>query len=156
MFTLDIPGWDQLKIEHLVLDYNGTLAIDGKLHLGISDKLIELSRAFEIHVVTADTYGSAAAQLDRLPVKLTVMPNGSQAEAKLEYVVQLGPKSVVAVGNGRNDALMLEASALGIAVVHREGAAFQTLRAANIVVTNIFAALSLLSNPQRLIATLRA
>jgi len=50
---------------------------------------------------------------------------------------------------------MLKASALGVAIVSKEGAAFETLSSADVVCTDILSALSLLSNPLRLIATLR-
>ena len=59
------------------------------------------------------------------------------------------------MGNGRNDQLMLEEAALGIAVILEEGAAAVTLSAADVVCTNIVSALELLDNPLRLIATLR-
>jgi soluble P-type ATPase len=51
---------------------------------------------------------------------------------------------------------MLKASALGVAVIQGEGAAFETLASADVVCTDIRSALSLLSNPMRLIATLRS
>jgi len=51
---------------------------------------------------------------------------------------------------------MLKASALGVAVIQGEGAAFETLASADVVSTDIQSALSLLTNPLRLIATLRS
>ncbi len=63
---------------------------------------------------------------------------------------------VVAIGNGRNDRMMLDAAALGIAVCGAEGAAAETLEAADIVVGRIVDALDLLLHPKRLVATLRA
>ena len=75
---------------------------------------------------------------------------------KLKYVEQLGPDVTVSIGNGRNDRLMLEAAALGIAVVQEEGAAVQAVTAAVVVAPNILAALDLLLHPLRLVATLRS
>jgi soluble P-type ATPase len=75
---------------------------------------------------------------------------------KLEYIAQLGRKTVAAVGNGRNDRLMLQAAGLGIAVIGPECAAAEALAAADIVAPNILAALDLLLNPLRLVATLRS
>jgi len=40
MWSLNITGWKQLEIEHLVFDYNGTLSVDGTLLPGIAEKLI--------------------------------------------------------------------------------------------------------------------
>jgi len=51
---------------------------------------------------------------------------------------------------------MLQAAALGIAVIGPEGAAADTLHAADIVAPNIHAALDLLLHPLRVVATLRS
>ena len=72
-----------------------------------------------------------------------------------EVVRRLGADHVVAVGNGANDGLMLEAAAIGVAVLGREGLAREAREGAHIVVPHINDALDLLLLPQRLIATLR-
>ncbi|RYD65127.1 MAG: ATPase P [Verrucomicrobiaceae bacterium] len=156
MIDLDIPGLEVFSIRHLVLDYNGTLALNGNLLPGVLDVLGMLAPSLEIHVVTADTFGTAAAQLVGLPVKLTVLPENDQAEAKLEYVRNLGVESVIAIGNGRNDRKMLEAAAIGIITVQKEGASLRALTRADVITTNILDALELLRYPKRLVATLRS
>lgn len=155
MIDIDIPGAAPLALAHLVLDHNGTLALDGALLPGVADALRELAGALDIHVVTADTFGSAREALGDLPLRLVVLPPGQQDEAKRRHVEQLGAGHCVAIGNGRNDRLMLASAALGIAVVQWEGAAVQTLLAADVVAADIVAALELLLHPSRLVATLR-
>ena len=115
-----------------------------------------LSDRMRIHVVTADTFGRAADELDGLPVELVIIGNDHQAAAKLEFINRLGAAGVATVGNGRNDQEMLRVSALGIAVVQHEGAAQEALAAADIVAPGIADALGLLLFPLRLTATLRA
>lgn len=156
MITVAIPDFGQLQLEHLVLDYNGTLARDGKLLPPVPRLLRALAKKIRIHVVTADTFGVAAKQLEGLPVTLKIFPPDGQAEAKRSFVVRLGTRTVVAVGNGRNDRKMLKAAALGIAVIQAEGAAAQTMAAADVVATNIQDALELLTETKRLTATLRS
>jgi P-type E1-E2 ATPase len=156
MISIDIPGFRNLNLAHLVLDYNGTLAIDGKLLPGVAEALSNLASHIRIHVITADTFGLAEAQLTGLPVTLTVTPMDAQAEAKLQFVSELGANTVVAIGNGRNDRKMLGAAALGIALLQGEGGAAETLAGADVVSTNILDALELLDNPKRLVATLRS
>ncbi len=156
MIQVDIPGYRKLQLAHLVMDYNGTLAVDGQLEDGVRDVLAALAPHMTIHVVTADTFGLAAGQLADAPVQLSVLPPGHQDVAKRDYVNRLGCGETVAVGNGRNDRLMLQAAELGIAVILKEGAATTTLAAADIVCTGIVPALELLSNPLRLTATLRS
>ncbi len=155
MLTIDIPGFGELRLEHLVCDFNGTLAHDGRLLPAVREVLTELARELRIHVVTADTHGGAAEQLGGLPVSLEVIPPGGQARAKRAFVERLGAEAVVALGNGANDREMLADAALGIAIVQGEGAAAATLASADVVVTSAQDALELLRHPRRLVATLR-
>ncbi|MBS1224976.1 MAG: hypothetical protein H6R24_1654, partial [Proteobacteria bacterium] len=85
-----------------------------------------------------------------------ILPPGNQAAAKADYVRQLGGQTTVAIGNGRNDRLMLEQAALGIAVLGEEGTAAAAILAADLVVQDVFSALDLFRNPRRLVATLRS
>lgn len=156
MVEVEIPGYASLRLKHLVLDYNGTLAIDGRLLPGVRRRLRTLSRVLEIHVVTADTFGAARAALAGLPCRVLILPTRRQDRAKLAYVQRLGAVQTACIGNGRNDRLMLKAAALGIAVLQGEGAAGVTLAAADIVMPAIAEALDLLANPLRLIASLRS
>lgn len=156
MIRIAIPGYRTLELEHLVLDYNGTLACDGVLIDGVKDRLAQLARELHIHVVTADTFGKARAALAGLPCELLVLPEEDQAAGKLRYAKKLGCERTVCIGNGRNDRLMLEAAALRIAVMQTEGAASESITAAHVVCLNILDALDLLSKPLRLVATLRS
>ena len=159
MLTVDIPGdfhgGVHLSLAHLVLDYNGTIAEDGALIAGVPERLVQLAEHLTIHVITADTHGSAAQKLVGLPVSLSVLPPGAQNEAKADFVRGLGADQCVAIGNGRNDATMLQEVALGLVVIQAEGAAQITVAAADIVSKSIEDALDLLLRPKRLIATLR-
>ncbi len=156
MIEIDIPGNKKFQFEHLVLDYNGTIAFDGALIDGVKACLRELSQLLTVHVITADTFGSVEKALKDIDCKLAVISLDDQDAAKLEFVEKIGCEKTVSIGNGVNDRLMLKASALGIAIVSKEGAALETLASADIVCTDIRSALSLLSNPLRLIATLRS
>jgi soluble P-type ATPase len=156
MLSTRIPGFGILTLDHLVLDYNGTLAVDGALLAGVKEALNSLSDRLTIHVVTADTFGRAAGELEGLACQLTVLEAGRQDRAKADFVDRLGAGRTVSIGNGRNDALMLAASALGIAVILAEGASTACLAAADIVCRDIVSALELLIHPLRLTATLRS
>lgn len=156
MFNVFIPGFGELALEHLVMDYNGTMACDGLLVDGLKELIVALSRDLQVHVLTADTFGSAALQLEGLPVALFVLPEKKQDEAKLAYIEKLGAHLCVSIGNGRNDALMLEKSKVGIALIQEEGAAVKTILSGDILCKDIHSALNLFLMPGRLIATLRS
>jgi soluble P-type ATPase len=156
MLEVDIPGFASLRLEHLVLDYNGTLAVGGRLLPGVRRRMRSLSRILEIHVVTADTFGVASSALAGTRCRASILAPRAQDRAKLGYLRRLGAARTVCIGNGRNDRLMLEAAALGIAVLQAEGAASVTLAAADVVVPTITDALDLLGKPLRLVASLRS
>ena len=155
MIKIDIPGHRSLKLKHIVLDYNGTIAYNGGIIAGVKESLAALAAKLKIHILTADTFGKARSGLEGIKCELYILDPGSQDIGKLEYVKALGAEYSVCIGNGRNDGLMLKEAALGIAVVLQEGAAVETLLAADIVCTDIVSALELLTHPLRLIATLR-
>jgi soluble P-type ATPase len=156
MLEIDIPGYKKLSLEFLVMDYNGTLAVDGMLLAGVRPRLTSLAERLHLHVVTADTFGMAHSQLYGLPCELAILPEADQTQAKLAAIQSLGVERVAAIGNGRNDQMMVQNAALGIAVIQGEGAARETCLAASVLAPDILAALDLLLNPKRLIATLRA
>ena len=155
MLELLIPGREALRQAHLVLDYNGPLAVDGILLPGVGEALRQLAEDLTIHVVTADTFGRVRADLAGLPCHVVILGPAAQDLAKRRYLETLGADRCAAIGNGRNDRLMLRSAALGIAVMQGEGTAVETLQAADLAAPDILAALGLLLNPKRLVATLR-
>jgi len=156
MLQIEIPGCKQLALNHLVLDYNGTIACDGALLPGVKERLDSLSDNIAVHVLTADTFGRARSFLEGIACEFFVIAKDNQELRKLEYVRALDAGQTVCIGNGRNDRLMLKEAALGIAVILEEGAAAKTLTAADVVCTSIISALDLLQHPLRLTATLRS
>ena len=156
MIEVEVPNFGEIRLSSLVMDYNGTLAVDGHLLPGVAERLTALSRSLSLYVVTADTFGTAKAQLQGLPVSVEVLRGGeSQAAEKALFVRKLGEEQTAAVGNGRNDSLMLAAARVGVAVVLREGAATAAIAAADVFTSDITDALDLFLNPLRLKATLR-
>lgn len=151
----DIPGFGKITIENLVFDVNGTLATDGELVAGIKDRMQRLGEYLNIHLLTANTHGKQD-EIDKLLGTSAVIIRGeTEAEQKEAFVDNLGAKSVIAIGNGANDALMLKKAALGIVVIGQEGAATSSILNSQIIVKNIVDALDLLLKPNRLKATLR-
>ena len=155
MWTFDIPSYGVLELAHVVTDFNGTLACDGALLPGVGERVAQLARQVEVHVVTGDLHGTARDQLRDLPCRVHLLTPFDQARQKCDYLLDLGAVRAVAIGNGRNDRLMLAAAALGIAVLEAETAAAPALLSATLVARDIHTALDLLLFPQRLVASLR-
>ena len=152
MISIEIPQRGLYKLHHAVFDINGTLAVDGVALVGVADYLQTLGRHLSIHLLTAGTHGNLKELEKELGHPLKIIRTG---EDKVNYVKMLGSDSVVAIGNGANDAGMLQLAAIGIAVLAGEGVATSALRAADVLVTSPLHAIELLLVPKRLVATLR-
>ena len=150
--SVAIPGADVLRLRHLLIDFNGTIARDGRLVEGVAGRLADLSRVLEVEVLTGDTYGTVAQALSGLAVRHTVVCTGADKTARAQALLGEG---VAAVGNGRNDVDMLRTATLGVAVLGPECSHALTLTAAQLVAPDILSALDLFLQPQRLIAGLR-
>lgn len=155
MLTIEIPGLTKLSLDNLVLDYNGTLARDGKLIEGVPERLARLNPTLRVHVLTGDTFGTARIGLAGIECTLKVLGHSGQSEAKRRYVESIGASATVAIGNGNNDRAMLDSANLGIAVLQEEGVMTTSVLSADILVRHVHDALDLLLSPNRLVATMR-
>jgi len=155
MIEVNIPGRGLVQLQHLVCDVNGTLAVDGQLPEGVKQRLSALRDRLTLHLLTADTHGKQGIIDQQLNLKAVRIQPDKEDEQKAKYVQQLGAETVVAIGQGANDAGMLQAAALGICVLSAEGTAVKTLFVADLVAANINEALEMLEKPLRILATLR-
>lgn len=152
---IDIPGFGFLRLSHLVSDYNGTLALDGRLIPGVREGLSKVASFLKVHVVTADTFGRVTEELRGLPVDLFILDPGHERESKARFVSSL-EGGVAVLGNGSNDLLMMEKGHLAIAILEGEGLYAPLLTKAHVVMRNPVDALGLFLEPERLKATLRS
>lgn len=155
MIDIAIPGMGNYEVEHLVLDLNGTIALDGRIIEGVEERLEKLSQKLDITVVTADTNKNAERLLGDLPVSIFIIKETQENDQKLGVVLKKGKSRTVSIGNGRNDVSMLRESGIGICVLGGEGASPEGMVASDLVVPTINDALDLLLKPHRLRATLR-
>jgi len=157
--TINIPGFGKVQINSILSDYTGTLAFNGRLVPGVRDRLLPLAELLDIHVVTADSFGTSEEELKGLPVVCRRLERENEDVQKRHYAVELNPCHVASFGNGNNDRLHLkvvkEAGGLAIAVDTGEGCALEAILNANVFVVGAVNALDLLLEPTRLRATLR-
>ncbi len=162
MLTVVIPGRETLVLEHLVSDFNGTLAEDGHLLDGVVERLVRISTMLNIHIVTADSNGTAqeSAQIvhEACVAAHVASPHWERVQLgseKERYLRRLGADGVVALGNGANDEAMFRAADLSICVLGPEGASTQAMLAAHFCVTSPLDALDALLQSKRITSTLR-
>ncbi|MEX2613003.1 MAG: HAD hydrolase family protein [Gaiellaceae bacterium] len=152
MRTIKVPGRPALELAHLLLDVNGTLAAHGDLIDDVATKLRRLQQVLDVHLLSADTFGSLAGVSSTLGIDAQLVHDGAE---KVDYMRRLGSQHCAAIGNGANDKAMLSEAALGIAVIGPEGAAAPTIAVADVVCRSIGDALGLLLDDRALAATLR-
>jgi soluble P-type ATPase len=149
---VELPAHEPRVYTDLLLDFTGTLSLDGQLLPGVAQRLTRLADMIRITVLTADTFGKAREALAGLPVDFHLIQTG---EDKAKRVAELGAERVIAIGNGQNDVPQVKAAGIGIAVIGPEGCNGNLLRVADVVTRDIIEALDLVAHPLRLKATLR-
>ena len=154
MIQIEIPGRETMEIRHVVLDYNGTIAVDGVLLEDVRERMARLKELAPVYVLTADTYGTVRAQCEDLGIEVMTFPRSGAAVCKEEIVRKLGG-GVACFGNGYNDIQMFDAAELAVAVLGGEGMCAALLPHADVLVRSIADGLDLLLKPDRLRADLR-
>lgn len=154
MIEIHIPGRDPLFIENVVMDYNGTLAVDGVLLDSVKDRIQNLAQKANVYILTADTYGTVKKQCQDLGITVKTFPREGAALCKEEIVNSLEGQTVC-IGNGYNDIQMFDMADLTIGVLEKEGVCAALLSHTDVLVSAAEDALDLLLKPDRLRATLR-
>jgi soluble P-type ATPase len=154
MITIQRPGREPLQIDFILIDFEGTLAADRRVHPKAKDKINLLSKRTKIFVLTNGEAEAVAGTLKKVKTEIVYLVEGEASTAKLDLMKRLREPRTAAIGNGADDGPMIEGAALGICVIGREGASGETLRKADVVVTSILDALDLLLKPLRQKATL--
>ncbi|MGE5403829.1 MAG: ATPase P, partial [Candidatus Saccharibacteria bacterium] len=106
MLVYDIPGRGVLTVENLILDLNGTIALDGVLVPGVKARIEKLREKLRIFLVTSDTFGTGAGIADDLGIHATVVDQYRGGDDKLRFVREIGSQVTAAIGNGTNDGPM--------------------------------------------------
>ncbi|MGH3320463.1 MAG: HAD hydrolase family protein [Streptosporangiaceae bacterium] len=151
--VIALPDEPELRLDHLLLDVNGTLTDRGGLIRGVADRVARAGSLLDVRLLSADTYGTLADVAQEVgAVAAERVHTGADKKAA---ATRLGPATCAAIGNGTNDTELLRTVALGIAVLGPEGASSRALAAADVVCGSIADALDLLLDPRALTATLR-
>ena len=154
MIRIERPGREPLEIEFILIDFEGTLAQDRRVHPKTKDKINLLSKRTKIYVLTKGEKESYDDTFRKVKAETFVSKEGETAQQKLNLLRQLGAGKTVAIGNGVDDAPLIEEACFGICVAGTEGASGEAIRKADLVVSNIVDALDFLLKPLRQKATL--
>ncbi len=154
MITIHRPGKEPLEIESILIDFEGTLASDRRVHPKAKDKINLLSKRASVLILAKGEREVIEEVLRKVKAEIVYLSEGESSGQKLERLMQLGECRTVVIGNGADDASFLEKAGLGICVVGKEGASGEALRNADLVFTSVLDALDFLLKPLRQKATL--
>jgi soluble P-type ATPase len=154
MIIIQRPGQDSLEIEFILLDFEGTLASDRRVHPKAKDKINLLSKRTKIYILTKGEKEGVEEVLRKVKAEVVYLKEGEASQRKLDLLRELGAIKTVAIGNGVDDESMIEEAGLGICVMGKEGTSVEMMKKADIIVPNILDALDFLLKPLRQKATL--
>ena len=154
MITLQRYGRNPLEIEFILLNFEGTLATDRRIHPKAKDKLNLLSKRTNVFILTTGGHQAIREILKNVKAEVIYFKEGEVSQGKLDLLRQLGAEKTVAIGNGVDDVPMIEEAGLGICIIGVEGTSSEAIRKADVVFTDIVHALDFLLKPIRHQATL--
>ena len=154
MITILRPGQEPSEIDFILLDFEGTLASDRRVHPKAKDKINLLSKRTKIYILTKGEKEGVEEVLKKVKAEIVYLDEGKSSQQKLDLLRQLGASRTVAIGNGVDDAPMMEEAGFSLCVIGKEGTSSEAMDKADVVFMNILDALDFLLKPLRQKATL--
>ena len=154
MLSIERPGQEPLEINFILLDFEGTLASDRRVHPKAKDKNNLLSKRTKIYILAREEKERVEEVLRKVQAEVVYLTEGESSQKKVDLLRRLGATGTVAIGNGVDDGPMIGEAGLGICVLGKEGASSEALKNADVVFTDILDALDFLLKPLRQKATL--
>jgi soluble P-type ATPase len=154
MISIQRPGMENLDIHFVLIDFEGTLAMDGRVHPKAKDKVNLLSKRATIIILTKSNREKVEEALRKMKVEILYVTEGDSSQQKLNALQRLGPHQTAVIGNGLDDVRIMEQAGLGMCVIGKEGASAEAMAKADLVVTHVLDALDFLLKPLRQRATL--
>ncbi len=146
-------GVGEIILENIILDLNGTLAVNGELVSGVPEKISILKNlGFKIFLFTGDQRGNASLLAESLGIEVKKALSSDQKEMLTR---ELDIERTVAIGNARIDIGTFKPCKLRIATLQSEGIHSEILKHIDIIVPSIIDAFNLLIDPNIFNATMR-
>jgi soluble P-type ATPase len=146
-------GVGEINLDTIILDLNGTLAVDGKLVEGVIGRINKLKElGFKLYLFTGDQRGTASQQAAELGIEIMFAKTTAE---KAECSKRCNFETTVAIGNARIDIGTFENSKIKIATLQKEGIHAAIINHVDIIIPSINDALDLLINPDSFNATMR-
>lgn len=143
---------EEINIKNIIFDFNGTIANNGKVSNETLKKMSELTKKFNVYILTADTFGTVEKIFDDTSIKVLII---DEKKDKEYFLKEIGFENTISLGNGQNDLRLISKSKIGIGVLGNEGIFSKLILESDIIIKNIFHFFKMIDNPKKLVATLR-
>jgi len=154
MISIERPGQGNLEVDFILIDFEGTLASDRRVHPKAKDKINLLSKRTKIYILAKEEKECVEEALKKVKAEIIYLMEGKSSQQKLDWLHQLGATRTVAIGNGIDDIPMIEEAGFSICIMSKEGTSSEAMKKSDAVFINIFDALDFLLKPIRQKATL--
>lgn len=154
MISIQRSGQEPLEIDYLMIDFEGTLASDGRVHPKAKDKINLLSKRTKVYILAKGENEKVQETLRRVKAELLFVNEEESSLKKLEFLLNLVPSRTVVIGNGMDDVRVMKEAGLSIAIIGKEGVSGELIQTADLLFTNMIDALDFLLKPLRQKATL--
>ncbi len=154
MILIQRPGQESIEIDYILIDFEGTLALDGRVHPKAKDKINLLSKRTKIYIFAKGEKEKIEETLRRVKAELFFLKEEDSSSKKLDLLLNLGAPRAVVIGNGLDDVPLMEEAGLSMVIIGKEGTSGKLIQTADLVFTNIVDALDFLLKPLRQKATL--
>lgn len=146
-------GVGEIELNTIILDLNGTLAVNGKVVEGVKERIAKLKElGFKILLFSGDQRGNAAQIVQELGIELQ---RATTTEEKEALTLKLDCEKTVAIGNARIDIGTFKPCKLRIGTLQAEGIHSAILQYIDVLVPSICDALDLLLNESSFNATMK-
>ena len=89
MLTIHRPGQEPLDIEFILIDFEGTVAFDRRVHPKTKDKVNLLSKRTKIYILTKGEKEVIGEVLKKVNAEVIYLNEGEGSQRKLDLINQL-------------------------------------------------------------------
>lgn len=147
------PNKEIINIENIILDLNGTLAVNGQVSEKAKKLVVKLKQlGYKLILISGDIRGNAKTVAEELDLGLYLGANSSE---KAKQMKRFDKEKTAAIGNARIDIGTFENAKISIATLQSEGIHSGILNYVDLIVPSIEDALNLFIDVKSLEATLR-
>src|SRR4030043_1998106 len=98
MIFIERPGQGNLEIEFILIDFEGTLALDRRVHPKAKDKINLLSKRAKIYILTKEEKEHAEEVLKKVKAEIIYLPEGESSHKKLDMLPRWGGTRTEPIG----------------------------------------------------------